>query len=708
MAGQTDMDHEVKVAINGSEQSFIWAGISYYEATVSDVNLFAGDNTVTLQCLSADGNDSIAVDFFEVTYRRDYVAGADNTLKFAPDSGSRYVIDGFTSNSLLAYDISDPTDVAIIDSTLIGGANPYSIEFEPASLGDTYLVAATAAINAPDSLVTDSASSLFDTENGADYILITHRDVGWDGNGDSLAWLTDLVTHREDQGLRVAVVDIEDIYDEFSFGIKSPQPLKDFLSYAYNNWEAPAAQYVVLVGDSTYDPKDHWNGADATAYLPTYLIYTDYKGETVTDEWFVTISGEDAIPDMYIGRLPAADATQAATMVAKIITYETTPNTKFVDPNAWEKNILLVADDQRPGADYLYEADFAAMNDAAATLLPAPMEPYAGYLGIHYGSAAFLTDFITTTLNDDGALMVNYSGHGGTQVWADQPNIFEVADLPGLINTTALPFFVSMSCETGFFAYPEVWFYPSLAEGLLRSSAGAVAALMPTGMTTTPGQRILNSALFEHIFSEDIRTLGPAIATAKQTLLANGNAYFEQVSQTFLLFGDPATTLKVPLPYRPTGVTVRREAQGKRISWQAATDCDRNPVDGYNIYRAATAAGPFSRINATLVTGTVFFDTDSGVGIQAAAAAGGSGYYVVTAVDSGGTESVQSLAVKPASLVSGGSSLVGCFITTAGQPASKPYLVILVLLVVVLTVLLTIVKGVRGREYYRRQMKTGK
>jgi hypothetical protein len=561
MAGQTDTDHEVRVAINGSEQSFMWPGISYYEATVNDVNLFAGDNTVTLQCLSADGNDSIAVDWFEVAYRRDYVAGADNTLKFAPDNGSRYVIDGFSSDTLRAYDISDTADVMrLTDYTVSGpdGDGNFSIEFEPASPGDTYLVAASDAIDAPGSLVADSASSLFDTENSADYILITHRDIGWDQNGDAYGWLEDLATLRQAQGLRVEVVDIEDIYDEFSFGIKSPQALKDFLSYAYSNWEPPAARYVLLVGDSTYDPKDHWNMADATAYLPTYLIYTDYKGETVTDEWFVTISGEDAIADMHIGRLPAADATQAALMVAKILTYETTPNTKFVDPDAWEKNILLVADDQRPGAQYLYEADFATMNDAAASLLPAPMEPYAGYLGIHYSSAAYLTDFITTTLNTDGALMVNYSGHGGTQVWADQPSIFDTVDIAGLTNTAELPFFVSMSCETGFFAYPENWFVPSMGEALLRSDTGAVAALMPTGMTTTPGQRILNSALFEHIFSEDIRTLGPAIATAKQTLLANGDAYFEQISQTFLLFGDPATVLKVPLPRRPAGLRSTR------------------------------------------------------------------------------------------------------------------------------------------------------
>jgi hypothetical protein len=118
--------------------------------------------------------------------------------------------------------------------------------------------------------------------------------------------------------------------------------------------------------------------------------------------------------------------------------------------------------------------------------------------------------------------MVNYSGHGATRVWAEE-HILDTGHIAGLTNTAELPFFVSMSCESGFFAYPQVWFNPSLGEVLLRSDAGAVAALMPTGMTTTPGQRILNSALFEHIFSEDIRTLGPAIAAAKQTLLANGS-----------------------------------------------------------------------------------------------------------------------------------------------------------------------------------------
>jgi len=595
------------------------------------------------------------------------VAGPDNIFKFAPDSGARYLIDGFTSNNLVAYDISDPADVAIIENPTVSGADPYSFEFEPTAYGDTYLVLASQTSRIPLALVEDRPADLAHNPSGADYILITHRDLGWAQNGDANRWLTDLVAHRQAQGLRVQVVDIEDIYDEFSFGIKSPGALKDFLSYAYRNWPQLAAQYVLLVGDSTYDPKDHWGEADDTAYLPTYLMFTDFKGETVTDQWFVTFSGDDAVADMHIGRLPAADTAQATTMVDKIIAYESAVNAR-----TWTNNLLLVADNQRPGSDYAYEAVFETINEDAAAQLPDAMaDPFRGYLN-DYAATAFLTNDIINTIND-GVLMVNYAGHGATQIMAEE-HIFDAADVAALTNTDRLAFFVSMSCETGFFAYPEVWFFPSLAEALMRSEAGAIAALMPTGMTSTDGQQVLDTAVFEAIFKKDIRTLGPAIAEAKQTLLANGDAYFEQISDTFLLFGDPATALQLPLPHIPTGISALRQDQAVTIDWDAVLDCNQNPVAGYNIYRASSAAGPFSKINPQLITDTVFVDTDSAVGITAGSSSGSTGnYYGVTAVDDAGFESSQSLAVSPASIGSSGSSATeaaGCFIGTTTSKAA--------------------------------------
>jgi hypothetical protein len=268
-----------------------------------------------------------------------------------------------------------------------------------------------------------------------------------------------------------------------------------------------------------------------------------------------------------------------------------------------------------------------------------------------------------------GALIVNYSGHGSQRRWATE-GIFKDSHVPGLDNSGKYPFVIGMSCLTGHFGYVDDFNgeLPSLAEALLVADAeGAVAALMPTAMTTTAGQHILNTALFEAFFTDDIRELGAAILSAKQVLLANGSAEYEQISETFLLFGDPALVLKIPLPRMPTGVTAVRQDNGVRIAWNAALDSNGNAVAGYHVYRASSAAGPYSKISTALITGTEFIDTSSGLG-AASAGSSGSYYYAVTSEDTDGDESVRSLGVRPPSIVSaGGSSAAGCFIGTAAE-----------------------------------------
>jgi fibronectin type 3 domain-containing protein len=66
------------------------------------------------------------------------------------------------------------------------------------------------------------------------------------------------------------------------------------------------------------------------------------------------------------------------------------------------------------------------------------------------------------------------------------------------------------------------------------------------------------------------------------------------------------------------------------LSWTAST----STVVGYNVYRGTTTGGPYTKISAAPVAGTVF--TDSSV------IAGTTYFYVATAVDSSGNESVNS------------------------------------------------------------------
>jgi hypothetical protein len=654
MGGVFDTDHEVDVSLNGTFLgTYTWSGINFYQATIPAVNLLEGANTLTLQCNS--GTDSIALDWIEVVYPRDFAAEGD-TLKFSHQGGYRYQVSEFSGNDISAFDITSAGDVELLINLQITGTGPYSLDFEPQTGVEqrTYLVLSSSALKTPVALSEDFPSNLTDPANGADYILITHRDLGWNVNGYPYLWLTDLVSLRESQGLRVKVVDVEDIFDEFSYGLVTPQAIKDFLTHAYTSWTLPAPQYVLLVGDATYDYKDNFN-LGTINHVPVYLTFTEHMGETLTDEWFAQVSGNDAIPDLFIGRLPAKTAAEAAIMANKIISYETAVNTK-----TWEKNIALLADNELEP----YEALFEVMNEDAAALLPQGLNsPFKGYLN-DYLVTDDLTADIKTSINN-GALLVHYSGHGSVQIWAHE-NVFENADVAELTNGGMLPFVVNMACLTGYLAYPEAWNFPSLAEALVRSDGtGAVAAFMPTGMTDPEGQYILDRSLFAAIFTEDIRTLGPAVSQAKQTLLANGP--YEEISETFMLFGDPAMKLKIHLPTKPAEIVAQDEETGVELSWQEATDCDGAPVAGYNLYRSETPGGTYTRVNTALFTGTTYDDTS--------AESGTTYYYVVTSVDADGDESVQSQevsgavvqAVNPPRTLSSSGGGGPCFIGTLGM-----------------------------------------
>ena len=663
--GVWNTDHEVDVSINGGATTTLtWRGIAGHQARFENVDLIDGVNTITITCQSP--TDSIAFDWFDITYERQFIAESD-ALQFAHEDGYLYQVGGFTTDSLAVFDITDPAAVRPVANWQTAGAGPYTLTLQPVdAAGDdrTYLALSEANIQTPTRIVGNTVSDLAGTANGADYILITHRDLGWDGGGSAESWLTRIVNQREAQGLRVVVVDVEDIFDEFSYGMTTPAAIKDFLAYAYANWTAPAPQYVLLVGDAIYDFHDRW-GTGKVNYVPTYLTFTQYMGETATDEWYAAISGDDAVPDLFIGRLTAATVGAAQIMVDKIMAYEDASNSKD-----WEKNVLLVADNK----DEEWETVFETMNNEAAALVPEGMNyPFEGYLRVYQENGWDLNAELVAAINA-GALMVNYAGHASYNTWANE-RIIDSADATGLANTGKLPFFVSMSCLTGYFINTAAWDSTPLVELLMGlDNKGSVAALMPTGRTTTEGQHILNTALFEEIFTRDQRELGAAIAHAKMTLLANGDAYFEEVSRTFMLFGDPAMQLKVPIPRRPTGPTIEQQGTDAvvALSWSAATDADGAAAAGYNVYRKTAADLGYTLINNQQVTAAGFTDDNLAIGTRY--------YYVVRSVDADGIESVdsESVSIVPSSpaaslsgIDSGSGGGGGCFISTT-QMAFNP------------------------------------
>ena len=144
-------------------------------------------------------------------------------------------------------------------------------------------------------------SGLKSATNRADYLLLAPQAF--------LAAAQPLLDLRESQGLVTKAVSLEEVYEQFGHGEVSPEAIKEFLEYAYHFWAAPSPRYVLLLGDASYDPKDYLE-TGVKDWLPGFPVRTSYLW-TVSDPAYASVNGEDLLPDMAIGRLPAGSVDEA-------------------------------------------------------------------------------------------------------------------------------------------------------------------------------------------------------------------------------------------------------------------------------------------------------------------------------------------------------------------------------------------------------------
>ena len=248
-----DPDHHLILSVNGAQiADEKWDGVGPHviTATVPSGVVRPGENTVTLKAPGDTGApaDSAVLDWIELTYPRELVLD-EGELTFAGQAGA---YDLATSGELAAlWDITDPAaPVALSDYERQGGRVRFASDGTPRR----FLAATTAGLRQPAAITPVSGGDLRALPGGADLIIVTVPQFR--------AALEPLVAARQKQGLRVAVVDVEQIYDTFSDGEPGPEAIRAFVQYARTHWPAPAPRYLLLAGDASYDPRGYLGGAE--------------------------------------------------------------------------------------------------------------------------------------------------------------------------------------------------------------------------------------------------------------------------------------------------------------------------------------------------------------------------------------------------------------------------------------------------------------
>ncbi len=504
---ETLNDHSVSVQINGAFAGrLVFDGQQRFAQTfrIPHSLLRAGDNIVTLTS-EGGANDISVVDFIRVTYRHTAVADAD-ALKMAFDARKSPTqhISGFTTPLIRVFDITNANSPVEMIGVITSQDQGYTVSVQAAPTGTRTLLALTdEQFKRPLSLSLNQPSTLKSRENQADMVMIAH--------GSFIPALAALQSLRESQGIKVSVVDVEDIYDEFNFGVKSAQAIRDFLSTT-RSW-ARAPRFVLLVGDASLDPKNYLSPVIAD-FVPIKFIDTELF-ETVTDDWFADFNN-DRISDLAIGRLPVRTVGEASAVIGKMLAYEQSPIRR--------RSALLIAD-RNEGFD------FETTTNQLQGLLPTGMQAQKIFRSQTSDPAA-RTQIINVV--NEGVSVVNYAGHGSNQ--AIQGNLLRHTDA-AVLSGARPSVFLLMTCLSGYFQSPEI---RSLAEALLLDAqGGAVAVWSSSGLTQPDGQAAVNLELFRQLFSASAKptTLGEAILKAK---LLTSNM---DTRQTWILFGDP--TLRV-------------------------------------------------------------------------------------------------------------------------------------------------------------------
>jgi len=525
-------------SVNGSNSS---VAITNYEQ--DNLPFAAGNLTFTLTYKSPQTSASANLDYIEIQAKCK-LQMVGNAMPFAitENVGTGNVTSVTLSNAssqTMVWDVTDHNAVFALEGRLNGTQFTFhTITDKPrcfiAFNGTEYQTVAT---------VGKVANQNLHGLKGVDMVIISHPNFISEANR--------LAQFRRTNAniLKVAVVTIEQVYNEFSSGAQDIAAIRNFMRYLYNN-DAQTIKYLLLVGRPSYDYRGRVAGTQM--FVPNYQTKRtsdaiSYIGVSC-DDFFGVMGIKEGDMDkntinIGVGRFPVT--TLAHTKIAVDKTINASKREKIAMQNAsqipnfgdWRNMVTLVADDQ-DNSDHVEDAEFVAniINDSIPSINMEkiycdayPLVSFAG--GRRYPE-------VNKAINmrmDKGTLVIAYFGHGGGSGWS-QERILEIADINSWTNKYNQPLMITLTCSFGWYDKRAT----SPAELVFLNDNGGACALYTTSRVSSS-----RSEYGRNIFREigaklngRYKTLGEMHRFAKNNTGGSYNMLF--------LMGDPAMIINMP------------------------------------------------------------------------------------------------------------------------------------------------------------------
>lgn len=519
-------DHHAVIFINDTiVDEMFWNGQKSEEDLVNiDVTLLIeGENEIKIYLPFDTGSslDIVCPDFFALSHPAKYEL-ANGQLKIENPEGAnnerlRFTVSGAGSPNIVALDITDPLHPAVLDDLMITpDKTSYKVEFESEVNENTKFALATLnALESPTAVEPLRGTRLY-SDSGADYIIIAH-----DLLVDSLVGLAEF---HENRGVEVEIVSYSELIDAFNYGFYGPDAIRNFLEFIYSSWEKVPTS-VLLVGDASYDYKDNYGEDGLDDFLSTLLIDDHLIGDTASDFLLACVDGDDHLPEFSIARLPAHTPDEVEAYVDKLRHYYDSGD------NFWRKDFLFVADD-----------GFESSSENAQQYVKSDY-PITELFISNYDDIEKLKADLKSSMTQ-GAVWVDYIGHGGVDVWAHEHILDYQMITKEIHNENRYPFIVVWTCLNGYFDHALI--SEVIAEGFtLTKDLGAIGIFAPTRVSMGLVGDILAEKIYSLAFENGERTLGVITTVATSFGVEEGLGIW---AESYLLFGDPLIELALPVP----------------------------------------------------------------------------------------------------------------------------------------------------------------
>ncbi len=346
----------------------------------------------------------------------------------------------------------------------------------------------------------------------------------------------------------------------------------DLLNYVRDYYNDNGLTYLLLVGDENT--------------IPTIMV--NYGGLYSCDNCFGYMSDNDHYPDLFVGRFNAEDADQVQTMIDRALEYEKNPS---MDNLEWFETSLGLASNEGAGIGNEGESDYEHQNNLKTQLLDYTFASvYEFYDGSQGGVSPTPGDvtadangnananMINNVLNDKGASLMNYTGHGWEQ--GVSSGSYDVTAVNQLTNVGHYPFFIVVACCTGDFTDNAGG--DCLGEAWIRATddntgeptggiGGIFASIYQSWAPPMEGQDEMINIITEAVSYSTRHTIGGIAINGFASMNDEYGASGDEMTDTWNIFGDPSVVLRTAAP---SDMVVTHQPTTPMGSDQLLVNCD--------------------------------------------------------------------------------------------------------------------------------------